>query len=124
MTKMIVIGAGAMGASVAFRLAQAGADVTVLEATRIGVKLGEDKEKGDAVSPIHYVSKDNPPILIMHGERDSTVPIRYGERLYQMIAAPKRFVRFPDGDHNDLDQYGATETALRFLAQDTSQDTK
>jgi len=36
MTKMIVIGAGVMGASVAYRLAQAGADVTVLEATRIG----------------------------------------------------------------------------------------
>ena len=35
-TKMIVIGAGVMGASVTFRLAQAGADVTVLEATRIG----------------------------------------------------------------------------------------
>src|ERR1700736_5275610 len=33
---MIVIGAGVMGASVAFRLAQAGADVTVFEATRIG----------------------------------------------------------------------------------------
>ena len=33
MTKMIVIGAGVMGASVAYRLAQAGADVTVLEAT-------------------------------------------------------------------------------------------
>jgi glycine/D-amino acid oxidase-like deaminating enzyme len=36
MSKMIVIGAGVMGASVAYRLAQAGADVTVLEATRVG----------------------------------------------------------------------------------------
>jgi glycine/D-amino acid oxidase-like deaminating enzyme len=36
MTKMIVIGAGVMGASAAFRLAQAGADVTVIDATRIG----------------------------------------------------------------------------------------
>ncbi len=36
MTRMIVIGAGVMGASVAYRLAQAGAAVTVLEATRIG----------------------------------------------------------------------------------------
>jgi glycine/D-amino acid oxidase-like deaminating enzyme len=36
MTKMIVIGAGVIGASVAYRLAQAGADVTVLEATRVG----------------------------------------------------------------------------------------
>jgi len=36
MAKMIVIGAGVMGASVAYRLAQGGADVTVLEATRVG----------------------------------------------------------------------------------------
>jgi glycine/D-amino acid oxidase-like deaminating enzyme len=36
MPKIIVIGAGVMGASVAFRLAQAGASVTVLEANRIG----------------------------------------------------------------------------------------
>jgi glycine/D-amino acid oxidase-like deaminating enzyme len=36
MTKVVVIGAGVMGASAAWRLAQAGADVTVLEATRIG----------------------------------------------------------------------------------------
>src|ERR1700682_1474952 len=36
MIKTIVIGAGVMGASVAYRLAEAGAAVTVLEATRIG----------------------------------------------------------------------------------------
>src|SRR5580693_5010126 len=36
MIKVIVIGAGVMGASTAYRLAQAGAAVTVLEATRIG----------------------------------------------------------------------------------------
>lgn len=36
MLKTIVIGAGVVGASVAYRLAQAGAAVTVLEATRIG----------------------------------------------------------------------------------------
>ena len=36
MMKTIVIGAGVMGASVAYRLAQAGAIVTVLEAARVG----------------------------------------------------------------------------------------
>jgi glycine/D-amino acid oxidase-like deaminating enzyme len=36
MISAIVIGAGVMGASVAYRLAQAGAGVTVLEATRVG----------------------------------------------------------------------------------------
>ena len=36
MIRTIVIGAGVIGASVAYRLAQAGASVTVLEATRVG----------------------------------------------------------------------------------------
>lgn len=36
MSEIIVIGAGVLGASVAYRLAQAGAKVTVLEATRVG----------------------------------------------------------------------------------------
>jgi acetyl esterase/lipase len=40
----------------------------------IGAKLGVDKEKCDAVSPVHYVSKDNPPFLILHGDRDTLVP--------------------------------------------------
>jgi acetyl esterase/lipase len=39
----------------------------------IGVHLN-DKEKADAVSPVHYVSKDCPPFLIMHGTHDTLVP--------------------------------------------------
>ena len=40
----------------------------------IAAKLGEDKEKCEAVSPVHYVSKDNPPFLILHGDHDTLVP--------------------------------------------------
>lgn len=39
----------------------------------IGAKL-DDKAKADAVSPIHYVSADTPPILILHGTHDALVP--------------------------------------------------
>lgn len=39
----------------------------------IGTKL-DDKEKADAVSPVHYASKDNPPFLILHGTHDTLVP--------------------------------------------------
>jgi acetyl esterase/lipase len=45
----------------------------------IGVKLGEDPAKGEAVSPVHYVSSDNPPILIMHGTKDALVPFAQSE---------------------------------------------
>lgn len=39
----------------------------------IGAKL-DHKAKADAVSPVHYVSKDAPPFLILHGTHDTLVP--------------------------------------------------
>lgn len=44
----------------------------------IGTNLS-DKAKTDAVSPIHYVSPDNPPILILHGTHDALVPYAQSE---------------------------------------------
>jgi fermentation-respiration switch protein FrsA (DUF1100 family) len=55
------------------------------------------------------------PLLIMHGARDPTIPIKFGERLFALAHEPKQFVRFPAGGHNDLDDYGAIETARRFI---------
>lgn len=55
------------------------------------------------------------PVLILHGEADGIIPIQYGERLYAMIPGEKRLVRFPGGGHNDLDDFGAAEEALKFL---------
>ncbi len=34
-------------------------------------------------SPINYVSKDAPPFLIMHGDRDTTIPISQGKALFE-----------------------------------------
>lgn len=45
----------------------------------IGVSLEGNKEKTDAVSPVHYVSKDNPPMLILHGTHDALVPLAQSE---------------------------------------------
>lgn len=39
----------------------------------IGTKL-DDKPKADAVSPVHYISADTPPFLILHGTHDALVP--------------------------------------------------
>ena len=55
------------------------------------------------------------PLLIMHGERDATIPIGLGERLFALAHEPKQFVRFPNGGHADLDDYGALETARHFI---------
>jgi uncharacterized protein len=56
------------------------------------------------------------PVLVLHGARDDVIPIAVGERLYDLVRAPKRFVRFPDGGHVDLDSCGAFAVARDFLA--------
>jgi fermentation-respiration switch protein FrsA (DUF1100 family) len=55
------------------------------------------------------------PLLIMHGERDPAIPIRFGERLFALAYEPKQFVRFPEGGHENLQNFGAIETARHFI---------
>lgn len=52
----------------------------------IGANLGQDKEKCDAVSPVHYVSKESPPFLILHGDRDTLVPYAQSVELADLLA--------------------------------------
>jgi fermentation-respiration switch protein FrsA (DUF1100 family) len=54
-------------------------------------------------------------ILILHGDRDSVVPIAFGERLYEMIRGKKKFVRLKGGEHYDLDRHGGLRAAAEFL---------
>jgi uncharacterized protein len=55
------------------------------------------------------------PLLIMHGGRDPAIPIVFGERLYALAHEPKQFVRFPEGGHENLQNFGAIETARHFI---------
>jgi uncharacterized protein len=55
------------------------------------------------------------PLMFMHGARDATIAIGFGERLFALAHEPKQFVRFPGGDHNNLDDYGAIERARDFI---------
>lgn len=53
----------------------------------IGVALNEDKARTDAVSPVTYVSEDNPPTLILHGTHDTLVPYAQSEELAAALKA-------------------------------------
>jgi uncharacterized protein len=55
------------------------------------------------------------PLLIMHGTDDPAIPIAFGERLFALAREPKQFVRFPGGGHENLDDFGAIDTARRFI---------
>jgi fermentation-respiration switch protein FrsA (DUF1100 family) len=58
-------------------------------------------------------------VLILHGARDRVVPIALGDRLYALANEPKRFVRLPEADHNDLDSHGVLAELRRFLGEMT-----
>lgn len=55
------------------------------------------------------------PLLIMHGDHDQAIPIRFGERLFALAHEPKQFVPLPGGGHENLDDFGAIETARHFI---------
>ena len=41
------------------------------------------------------IGKVEAPVLVVHGENDTVVPIALGERLYGLIRAPKRLCALP-----------------------------
>ena len=52
----------------------------------IGTKL-DDKAKAEAVSPVHYISMDAPPFLILHGTHDMLVPYAQSVQLEAALKA-------------------------------------
>ena len=42
------------------------------------------------------------PVLGIHGERDSLIPVAHGRALYEAAAAPKELWLVPRADHNDV----------------------
>lgn len=55
------------------------------------------------------------PILIIHGEGDATIPIRFGRKLYEAAADPRQFIAIEKAGHNDLYDHGASQHVLDFL---------
>ena len=51
------------------------------ESGLIGGAVQENKAKAARANPITYVTADDPPFLILHGDKDSTVPLNQSELL-------------------------------------------
>ena len=57
------------------------------------------RTKLDSLGKIREI---NAPLLIMHGTRDTTVPIEHARRLYERASQPKTLVEIPGVGHNDM----------------------
>jgi len=64
------------------------------EAKLIGGAVLENREKARRANPIEYVTGDDPPFLIVHGDEDRTVPLNQSRLLFEALARAGCDVRF------------------------------
>ncbi len=51
---------------------------------------------------VAILRKPHAPLLIVHGEKDTLIPIEHSEKMYREAAQPKQFVRFPHSTHSSI----------------------
>lgn len=54
-------------------------------------------------------------LLVIHGDKDITIPIRYGEKLFAAANEPKKFITVKGGGHADLYDFKAADVILEWL---------
>jgi acetyl esterase/lipase len=86
-----------------------GAGVGPLAAYReiFGPKAGSE-ELGRAVSPIYLVNEKTPPVLLIHGDKDRTVPLQQSESFIEkmkQVGAKNKLIVMPGKDHGWLSIY-------------------
>jgi dipeptidyl aminopeptidase/acylaminoacyl peptidase len=83
--------------------------------SRIGSNY-EDSDQLDATSPARQAAQIKCPVLLMHGEGDTTVPIEQSEMMADAMKSagkPFEFIRFPGEDH----YFNLADTRIRFLSE-------
>ncbi len=124
--RRIVLFGESLGTAVAVALA-AGHDVAAVILDAPFTSAAEVGAAAYPFAPVRWLMKDKfrsderigrvtAQLLVMHGEQDRIVPIRIGEKLFALARQPKRFMRFPQGGHVDLDDHGAAKVVQAFLA--------
>jgi hypothetical protein len=70
----------------------------------------------DQYRTIDRIGSVDVPLLILHGARDSLIPVSQARELHAAANEPKRLAILRNGDHNDLFEHGAWEKVTAFLA--------
>ena len=80
-------------------------------------KLAKEPDKYRSLSATYYVNKNNPPVIIFHGDKDNVVPNCQGKEFYELLKAAgvKTEATFPaEGGHGGPQMY--TEENLKKMA--------
>jgi acetyl esterase/lipase len=68
----------------------------------VGIDPAEGLQKFDAYCPVHNVTKDYPPTMLLHGDKDTDVPFQQSVdmvRELERAGVVHQFVPIPGGEH-------------------------
>lgn len=68
----------------------------------------------DQFATISKIGRVKAPLLVFHGERDDTIPIRQGRQVFETARAPKQAFFFPQFGHSDFDSELLSAHVLDF----------
>ena len=71
------------------------------------------KDKYTSVSKVGNLKTH---LLVLHGRKDRTIPLKFGQKLFNMAEVDKQLYEFPDAGHNNIYSYNAPSKIIRFLA--------
>jgi acetyl esterase/lipase len=77
-------------------------DLDQVEARLIGGPISQNFQQAQRASPIHYITKGDPPFLIVHGDKDPVVPLQQSQLLADALKKAGVEVAFhvvPGGGH-------------------------
>ncbi len=83
----------------------------------IGGPLDRFEQAYRQASPIHHVSKNTPPVLLIHGSLDKTVPVEQAQVFYrklQELGVESQLVEIADAGHSDFGQSPDRVSAQMF----------
>lgn len=70
---------------------------------RVLGKVTNPEEQLKAISPIYFVKSDSPPLLLIHGDSDKTVPLQQSNVMkakYEELKLPVELIVQPGGGHS------------------------
>jgi hypothetical protein len=116
-----------MGTGVAVQMAtEYNAAALILESPFTSVPdVGSDRYP---MVPVHWIVRDrfdslakikdvHMPLLLMHGEADQVVPVKFGHQLFEAANEPKQAEWVPGAGHNDVYNLRVQQLVLNFIGK-------
>src|SRR5262249_55119958 len=69
----------------------------------------------DRFDALARIGRVRAPILVLHGESDRVVPVRFGRALFEAAPEPKEGWFAPAAGHEDLARYGSLDVVVGFI---------